>query len=180
MGKSKKKLAEESLLPVLMKTLPSSLSQDDCKALAAGITEAIDIMVGKKKTKDEEKTQGAQVWDAYAEAYKKRWQVEPVRNATTNNQAKQLVARVGFEPAIELVRFYMIQTDAFYVRSMHQLGICLKDCEMLYTRLRSGQNITKRAAEKIETAGATIGASSSYLSRKYGPPQSETPKGEDK
>lgn len=116
----------------------------------------------------EDKPAGSQLWEAYVESYVLKYKVEPVRNATTNNQAMQIVRRIGLEPAIELVKFYLTQTDAFYLRSMHQLGLCLKDCEMLSVRMRSGKNITKRTADKIESAGATIGASSNYLNRKYG------------
>lgn len=174
MAKSKREQAIEVIAEALRQSgvcpEPPGLELDDTNpevdALATAIVEAMEIMFGKSKKG--EKSDGAQVWDAYAEAYKKRYGFEPKRNATTNNQCAQLVSRLGLEDAKHVVTYYLQQTDAFYVRSMHQVGHCLKDSGSLYSRWKNGGGFTRRAADKIERTGSTIAASNDYLARKHG------------
>lgn len=152
------------------------LQSRNAAGVAESIMEAIEAMT-KKPKKAEGPTDGAKVWAAYADAYHFRYKVPPVRNATTNNQALQLTKRVGTDVAVELVRFYVHQADSFYLRNMHVIGLCLKDCEMLVTRMLSGKKISQKTAQKMETADSTITASANYLRRKY---NNAVPPSEDK
>lgn len=129
------------------------------------IVQAIEIMTAKPKRG--EHTDGSMLWDYYERLYVAKYRFKPKRNSTTNNQAKQLVVRLGLEDAKAVVEFYLRQTNAFYVQKMHLIGHCLHDAEALFAQMSRGGAVTRKGAEKIESAGATLDASRSYLNRKY-------------
>ena len=79
-----------------------------------------------------------EVWNAYKKAYFQKYGVSPVRNAQVNSQIKSLVQRIGKNESAKVVEFYLTHNDSFYVRSMHMLGLCLKDCEKLRTEMLTG------------------------------------------
>src|SRR5579875_3570103 len=58
--------------------------------------------------------QSAPVWDAYAGAYRARYGVEPIRNATVNGRLALLVKRVGAERAPALAAWYVAHNDPLY------------------------------------------------------------------
>lgn len=78
----------------------------------------------------------AKVWAAYSEAIKDRYGVEPPKNAVVMGQAKNLVARVGAEDALGVVRFFVSQNDAWLEANHHPLAVCLKGCESLLVKAR--------------------------------------------
>lgn len=130
---------------------------------------ALEKKVFNKKNK-KEKSGGAQVWETFSKYYQMRYKCEPVRNAATNRQCADLVNRVGLEIAVQLVEFYVRKcTDQFYVRNMHQVRYCLRDCEGLVTRMRTNTQMTSAKARQTEKAGASMSASQEYLQHKYGP-----------
>lgn len=92
----------------------------------------------------------AKVWEAYCAAYLARYKTEPVRNATVNNQIKQIVARLGAE-APEVIDFYVRHNASFYVRTGHAVGACLRDAESLRTQWATNRKITDRDARGAET-----------------------------
>lgn len=95
-----------------------------------------------------------EAWAAYSEAYRQRYQADPVRNATVNGQMAQLVARLGAAEAPEVARFFLAHRGAFYVKSMHPVGLLLSDCEKLRTEWVTGQQMTQTqalAADKTQT-----------------------------
>jgi hypothetical protein len=94
----------------------------------------------------------AEVWSAYAKAYRQRYGADPVRNATVNSQASQLLARLGAEEAPLVVEFYVSHNNRWYVQNMHSLGICLKDAEKLRTEWATGRSITQEQAKTVEKA----------------------------
>jgi hypothetical protein len=106
------------------------------------------------------RTLGSAVWDAYAEAYGKRYGVAPVRNATTNSQCANLAKRLGAS-AVEVVRFYLTHNDGYYLRTQHPVGACLQNCESLHTQWQRGQAVTStqvRQAEKTISNADTLDA----------------------
>jgi hypothetical protein len=103
---------------------------------------------------------GTQIWEAYREAYKTRYGVEPVRNATTNSQCNALHKRLG-ESAIEVVRFYLTHNDGYYLRSQHPIGLALAQAESLHTQWQRGVAVTStqvRNAEKTINNAETLQA----------------------
>jgi len=84
----------------------------------------------------------AKVWDAYKKAYLARYNVEPLRNQKVNSVLCRLVDRVGDQDATALVEFYLAHNDTQYLKSQHDVTLCLRDAEGLYTQMRRGRPIT--------------------------------------
>lgn len=91
------------------------------------------------------KTNGAQVWEAYREAYQARYGTEPIRNAMTNSICSKLYERLGGK-ACQVIRFYLGHQDQWYVKKCHDLGSALKDAEALNTQMNTGKIITSGEA----------------------------------
>lgn len=92
----------------------------------------------------------APTWSAFAFAYRARYSVDPVRNATVNAQISQLVKRLGEREAPAVASFYVKHNGAYYVRSKHSVGALLKDCEGLRTEWASGRTVTDTEARQLD------------------------------
>lgn len=96
-------------------------------------TEKCDFPVGdgaiapkKAKKEDKGKSEGSEVFDAYAEGYVKRYGTMPIRNAKVNAQCKNLVKTVGKDRAKELVTYYAQEYESWRAdKSAHDLGTLL-------------------------------------------------------
>ena len=111
---------------------------------------------------------GSTIWEAYREAYRGRYGVEPIRNATTNSQCAALGRRLG-EAAIEVVRFYLSHNDGFYLRNQHPIGLCLSQAESLHTQWQRGVAVTAtqvREFEKTQTTQNAVEGALEILNRR--------------
>jgi hypothetical protein len=108
--------------------------------------------IERKGTSTRPPAKTAETWNSYAKAYRGRYGADPVRNATVNAQAAQLVARLGAEEAPLVAEFYVRHNSRWYVQNMHPLGICLKDAEKLRTEWATGRTITQDQAKTVEKA----------------------------
>lgn len=96
-------------------------------------------------------------WDAYSDAYHRRYGVDPVRNAKINGQLSGLIDRVGAHEAPPLAAFYVSHNRQLYVASKHCVDLLVRDCEGLMTDFRRGEQTTEtraREADRIEETGA--------------------------
>jgi hypothetical protein len=109
-----------------------------------------------------EKSLGAKIFDAYAQAYWARYGVEPARNATVNGQCSQLAKRLG-EEAIAIVRFYVSHNRAFYVQKSHPIGLALSDAESLRTEWLTGKQVTGVEARATENKQQLVNAFGKFL-----------------
>lgn len=100
---------------------------------------------------------GSEIWEAYREAYKRRYQVEPVRNATTNAQCSSLAKRLG-RAAIDIVQFYLTHNDGFYLKNQHPIGLCLHQAESLHTQWQRGVAVTSTQVRDFEKSQSTHNA----------------------
>jgi len=93
-------------------------------------------------------------WVAYSDAYRARYQVEPVRNRQVNAQLAQLVSRLGIEAAPAVAAFYVAHDFQLYVRNKHPVNLLLRDAEGLHTEWLRGITVTSaEAAQADRTAG---------------------------
>lgn len=97
-------------------------------------------------------------WQAYADSYFNRYGAEPVRNAKANGLIAQLVARLGADEAPHVAFFYVTINDAYYVRTMHDLGNLIAKCEAIRTQWATGRQMTGTAARQIENTQSNISA----------------------
>lgn len=98
-------------------------------------------------------SKGSLVWEAYREAYWKRYGIDPVRNAQVNAQCSQLAKRLGAE-APQVAAAYLSHSDAFYVRCLHPIGLLVKDAEKLRTEWKLGSRMTGQLARQVEMRAA--------------------------
>jgi len=89
------------------------------------------------QTKKPAKPAASGVWEAYREAYSRRYGTDPVRNAKVNAQLSQLVSRVGLEPAIGIAAWFLTHRGGWYCQQKHSVGCLLQDCEKLHTEWRT-------------------------------------------
>jgi len=97
----------------------------------------------------------SEIWKAYSEAYFMRYGTEPVRNASVNSQIKQIGQRLGKESP-DVVRFFVSHNNAFYVRGLHKVGMCLADCESIRTQWATGTTVTNRQAQQADDGATTL------------------------
>jgi len=125
-----------------------------------------------EKTKSSEgvsnETKPSGAWVSYSIAYEKRYGTKPVRNATINSQLSGFVKRIGIEEAPMVAEFYLTHNDAFYLKSMHPVGLLLKDAEKLRTEWVTGKKMTNTSARLAETRSVTVDAVKSYYDKKHG------------
>ena len=94
------------------------------------------------------------VWAAYSEAYRKRYGVDPVRNAKINGQLANFVSRVPGSEAPHIAAFYLRSSKSIYVRDKHPIGFLVRDAETLRTEWVTGQQGTESEARAQDrTAG---------------------------
>lgn len=104
----------------------------------------------KEPAGTEGKSISSQVWDAYSEAYREKYGVEPLRNATVNSQIKHFVGRVPASEAPAIAAFYLTHSDYYYVKNRHPVGAMLKDAEKLRTEWATGNRSTTAAARSAD------------------------------
>lgn len=138
-------LRSQSELPAVDIPIPKDASSDNRG-------EEVQRARAKKNTPAEtEKSQSVsrETWNAYAEAYLRRYGTEPVRNGTVNGQIAHLVKRLGGEaPAV--AAWYVGHSAAYYVKVAHSVGAMLRDAEALRTQWATQKRITDTSARKAD------------------------------
>lgn len=78
-------------------------------------------------------------WEAYEGSYRKRYGVEPVRNARVNGQMAQFCSRIASDEIAATVTHYLASNNARYVAAGHSVGCLLQDAEKLRTEALTGR-----------------------------------------
>jgi hypothetical protein len=102
---------------------------------------------GTKKVKTE---RNRELWETYLNAYRKRYSVDPLRNAMVNKQISNLGDRLGLDEGKKVIEFYLNHNNTFYLKQTHSIGCCLKDCETLRTQMLKDFPITDYAIKEVE------------------------------
>ena len=92
-----------------------------------------------------------ETWDAYSDAYRKRYGTNPVRNATVSGQLAQFVKRIGIGESPHVARFFVFHNNNFYVQKMHTVGLLLADAEKLRTEWATGRVMTSVEARQTDS-----------------------------
>lgn len=98
----------------------------------------------------------AGVWNSYADAYKRRYGAEPVRNAKVNGQLSQFVKRLGRDEAPGVAAWYVASNNRFYVQKRHTVDCLLSDAEGLRTEWATNRRVTEtlaREADRLQSSG---------------------------
>ena len=139
------------LSPTLSPTLPLSSSSNSNSLLntSSETVEASASKKSKKKSSPEKTELNRKIWESYAQAFSERYRVQPTRNASVNAKISQLGERLG-EEAIAVVKFFLSHTDGFYLKKIHDIGLCLKDAESLHVQMQRGKAITSQDVRNFE------------------------------
>jgi hypothetical protein len=78
------------------------------------------------------------------------------------------VERIPEAEAPAVAAFYLTHNDAFYVKSMHPVGLLLRDAEKLRTEWATGRKVTSIQARQGEARDANVDAMKGYLAEKGG------------
>jgi hypothetical protein len=105
----------------------------------------------------------AGVWVAYEAAYRARYGVDPVRNATVNGQLAQLLRRLGHDEAPAVAAWYLASKNAFYVASGHSVANLLRDAEKLRTEWATGRQVTQTQAMQGDKTQTNLNAFAGML-----------------
>jgi hypothetical protein len=104
----------------------------------------------RQKNDEKEKLENKKIKDAYFNAYRLRYGVEPVSNAIFNSQVSSLRKKLGVDDSIGVVEFYLKHNDSFYLKNTHSFGLCLSNAETLRTQMLRGKPITSTMVKSFE------------------------------
>lgn len=138
-----------SLTPDCLNGFPGSALQTVSPAVASDLPVAPKKRAKKVET---EKTPAptAFVWQAYAEAYERRYGALPVRNAKVNGLLAQFVQRIPHEEAPGVARHYLASNKGWYVSKGHCVDCMLKDAENLRTEWVTQRHTTDTQARQAD------------------------------
>ena len=162
----------DSLIPDSLSSdslIPDSLIPEEKPLQGAIATAPQQVAVVTKikpaKAKTEKQQANADTWNAYAAQYAIRYGVEPVRNAKSNAQVAQLVARLGADEAPHVAAFFVTINDQFYLRSLHEFGLLVSKAEAIRTQWATGRQMNGRTARQLEDTQANINAAQEAAAR---------------
>lgn len=152
-------LIPDSLIPDSGFT--DSLLPQGCAGAAPPAAAAKSPALAKQKTEkilpakeSKEPAPTTRIWFHYAEAYERRYSVQPVRNAKVNGQLAQLIQRLGADEAPLVAAWFVAHNNRYYVQKMHAVDCLLADCEKLRTEWATNTRVTEtqaRQADKTQT-----------------------------
>ena len=96
-----------------------------------------------------DKTLGSRIWESYEAAFENSHQVKPARNAKQNKLCQMIGDRIG-EDAIEVIKFYCSNPNAWYLTKLHSLSVALADIEKLQVEWKRGAYITSVDTREAE------------------------------
>lgn len=161
--------SEPTLLSLGSSSLSSSLSSGCgepilATAEAAAPQEVIEpeVLIDEPKAKAQ-KPAGSLIFEAYREAYLRRYNVEPLRNAKTNGICSQIAKQLPLDEAIALMHFFLQQNVAFYIQRGHAIQLALGDLQALRTNMLNNQAMSSRQAQLADKQQAQKNALQNYL-----------------
>ena len=159
----------EISMPILLDLLEKNLKKRTIRGLKDSLKHPLDKEIDKdkeidteyiitdtaKKQKTLDQAENKKIKDAYFNAYRLRYGVEPVSNAAFNSQISNLRKKLGVDDSVGVVEFYLKHNDSFYLKNTHSFGLCLSNAETLRTQMLRGKPITSldvRNFEKTQNA----------------------------
>jgi hypothetical protein len=119
-----------------------------------------------KEVNPEGPTPTALTWRSYRDAYQEKYGEAPPFNAKIGGQLKSFVSRVPKEEAPSIAAFFLTHKDQYYLKSMHPVGLLLRDAEKLRTEWATGRQMTGAQARQSEQRDANVEAMKAYLANK--------------
>lgn len=149
-------LIPDSLIPDSL--IEDSLIQKPLQLVVTPAPKKTRAVKPKDPEAEAKKEANRTTWQAYADSYFNRYGAEPVRNAKVNGLIAQLVQRLGAEEAPDVAFYYVTINDAFYLRTLHDLGNLVAKCESIRTQWATGRQMTSVTARQIENTQSNMSA----------------------
>jgi uncharacterized protein YdaU (DUF1376 family) len=96
----------------------------------------------------------AAAWQAFTEAYVKRYGFEPTRNAVENAAMAAFCELVPLDEAPEIAAFYVRHPKAWYFEHQHSVKYLRQDAAGLRTQWQAGRQVTSSEARQAEQTAA--------------------------
>jgi hypothetical protein len=129
------------------------LTYEKNASLIKEVKEKKEKEVKEKKFQPSQKSEpnplNSKIWEAYKDAYLRRYKIEPVRNAKVNTNISQLGKRVG-DDSVDLVYFYLNHNDGFYLKNLHPISLCLANAESLHSQMKRNRPVTSVDVRNFE------------------------------
>jgi len=136
-------------LPPTLSPFSHSFSNSDSESKI--LSESTKASASKKESTELNR----KIWEAYASSFSERYRVQPTRNASVNAKISQLGKRLG-EDAVNVVKFFLKHNDGFYLKKIHDIGLCLKDAESLHVQMQRGQTVTSQDVKNFERTSNVV------------------------
>jgi hypothetical protein len=111
----------------------------------------------------------AATWAAYSMAYRKRYGVEPVRNAKVNGQLANFITRISVEEAPAVAAHYVDSNAKLYVAAGHPVDLLLRDAEKLRTEWATDRRVTEAGARELDQRQESSGVWNRMLQKAEAP-----------
>lgn len=105
-------------------------------------------------------------WNAYAKAYRARYDVVPTSNQRTRGQIAQFVKLVGAENAPKLAEYYVWHNDNWFVKHRHDLGNLLKSYQQITTDFARNEQMTTTKARQTEQTQSNFDVMNAVLAKR--------------
>jgi hypothetical protein len=122
------------------------------------------VEVESKKTKVP--TDGALVYEAYRDAFQRRYGQDPIRNAKVNSVCSQVVKQIGVDEGQAVMHFYLQQNVSWYVQKSHAIEYALKDLQALRTNMLNNKAMSAREAQQVDKQQAQKNVLEDYLANR--------------
>lgn len=151
---------------------PAGTSNTSCSSSSSpSSSSSVSSSTSDSKTKSYRKSPSAPaaagksvpVWSSYSEAYKKRWGVEPLRNAQQNALACKLVDKLGEDIAPKVTEFFCRHRDRLYTNAKHPLTLLVRDAEKIYTEWATGRMSTSGEAQQEDRTMTNLNAAADFI-----------------
>lgn len=161
---AREKITYGTRVPELDSIEQDSFLNTVATAEAAAPQKAIEpeVLIDEPKAKAQ-KPAGSLIFEAYREAYLRRYNVEPLRNAKTNGICSQIAKQLPLDEAIALMHFFLQQNVAFYIQRGHAIQLALGDLQALRTNMLNNQAMSSRQAQLADKQQAQKNALQNYL-----------------
>lgn len=112
---------------------------------------------------EKQKSAGSLIFEAYQDAYLKRYGIEPLRNAKTNSICSQIAKQLPLNEAQAIMHFYVQQNVAFYLQRGHAIQLVLSDLQALRTNMLKNRAMSSREAYLADKQQAQKNTVEDYL-----------------
>lgn len=109
---------------------------------------------------------GTLVFDAYRQAYERRYGVGPIRNGKVNSICSTIVQQVGIDEGKALMHFYLQQNVSWYLQKSHAIEYALKDLQALRTNMLNNKAMSSREAQQADKQQAQQNVLDDYLANR--------------